>query len=280
MDNVHSAPPVSRAEWIAQAALWAVSVAAILGYGVFATWPALLNSVPGAAGVYGWMFVAAPRAQIVLATAVLAFFLWRRAGTRWLGAAAVLCLLSLGSELAGTTVGLPFGAYRYTDGLGYKLFGHVPLLIPPSWFFMAVPSYAIAARMMGGSTASARIFAGSFILLSWDLVLDPAMSEVTSYWVWASPGPYYGMPILNLFGWYVTGLALMAALAALRADAWIRPLPLSWLGGFYGANLILPVGMCVVAGHWGAILAVVGAAVLCVAVAAMSQLQLSTARSA
>ena len=280
MDTQLTHARVTRGEWIVQAILWAVSIAALIGYGVFATWPALLNSVPGAAGVYGWMFVAAPRAQILLACAAIAFFLGRRAGTRWLWAAAALCVISLASELAGTTVGLPFGPYRYTDGLGYKLFGHVPLLIPPSWFFMAVPSYAIAARMMEGSTPSARIFAGSFILLGWDLVLDPAMSDVTSYWVWASPGPYYGMPILNLFGWYVTGLALMAALAWMRADDWIRPLPLSWLGGFYGANLILPVGMCVVAGHWGAILAVVAAAVLCVAVTAMSQLQISTARRA
>ena len=101
------------------------------------------------------------------------------------------------------------------------------------------------------------------MLLSWDLALDPAMSLVTKYWIWGTEGPYYGMPLLNLFGWYVTGLALMAALAALRADGWVAALPLGWLVAFYGANLLLPLGMSLAAGLWGAVAATVAAMVLC-----------------
>ena len=64
-------------------------------------------------------------------------------------------LTSLTSELSGTTVGLPFGPYHYTAGLGPKWFDHVPLLIPLSWFMMAVPSYAIARRLFAVSGARA-----------------------------------------------------------------------------------------------------------------------------
>jgi len=114
--------------------------------------------------------------------------------------------------------------------------------------------------------AAPRVLVGSLVLLSWDLALDPAMSLVTKYWVWGTTGPYYGMPLLNLAGWYVTGVVLMTALAFLRADAWLAALPVGWLVAFYGANLLLPLGMSVAAGLWGAVAATTLALLLCWAV--------------
>ena len=248
------------------AAVAAVSLASLAGFAVFGMHPELLNRVPGAAAVYGAMFVIAPRAQIVLAFGALALVLSLRTGARWLPAFGAVYAVSLASELAGTTVGLPFGPYHYSDGLGLKLFGHVPALIPASWFFMALPSYAIAARRFPDS-APARVFFASLILLTWDLSLDPAMSLVTKYWIWGTEGPYYGMPLLNLVGWYVTGLALMETLRLLRADAWLRDVPLGWLSAFYAANLILPIGMSLVAGLWGAVAASIAALGVCVVIA-------------
>jgi hypothetical protein len=58
------------------------------------------------------------------------------------------------------------------------------------------------------------------------------------------------MPLLNLAGWYITGLALMAALSALRADRWLRDVPRRWLTIFYGVNLLLPIGMSIASGMW------------------------------
>ena len=86
------------------------------------------------------------------------------------------------------------------------------------------------------------------------------MSWVTKDWVWGGDGPYYGMPLLNLAGWYLTGLALMGALDVLRAGEWSASLPSGWLLGFYVANLLLPLGMLAAAGHWTAVVvSVVGA---------------------
>jgi putative membrane protein len=140
-----------------------------------------------------------------------------------------------------------------------KWFGHVPVLIPLSWFFMAVPSYLLARAVLrphARVTAAGRVvvvLGGSLVLLAWDVALDPAMSWITKYWVWGEEGPYYGMPLLNLFGWYVTGLALMGALALLRADEWGDGLPTRWMLGYYGANLLLPLGMIAAAGLWDAV---------------------------
>lgn len=271
------------ARW-ALGGLAAFSVAAVAGFATFGVHPGLLARNPGAAGFYAVSFTFFPRAQILLAGAALALFLAVHARGRWLGAFALLYALSLASELAGTTVGLPFGPYRYTDALGAKWLGHVPLLIPLSWFFMAVPSYALArAALPPGHEAWRRVLLASFVLASWDLSLDPAMSHATAYWVWGAPGPYYGMPLLNLAGWYATGLALMTALALLRADGWIARLPVRWLAGFYAANLLLPLGMILARGLWPAALltlAALGAAALFARAAAPGRVPVSRAAEA
>jgi len=246
-----------RAERFALGALAGFTAAALLGFAVFGRHPELLARFPGAGPVYLVAFAFFARAQVALAFIVLAVALARAAGARWLPALGALYALSLGSELLGTTVGLPFGPYRYTDGLGVKWLGHVPLLIPLSWFTMAVPSLALALR------ARHRLVVGALVLLAWDLALDPAMSGVTTYWVWGGRGPYYGMPWLNLVGWFVTGLALMAALLRLGAAEWLAKLDRRWVAGFYLVNLAMPLGMCVAAGYWGAAATTLAALALC-----------------
>lgn len=247
------------------ASLYLVAAASVAGFGVFRAWPMLLNS-PGANAFYPKAFELFPRVQILLAFAVLAIVLVARAGWRWVLPFAAIYAVSLGSELLGTTVGVPFGPYEYTHLLGAKWFSHVPLLIPLSWFTMALPSYALASRGAAGGRTR-RVIVASLLLLAWDLSLDPAMSGATTYWRWGSKGAYYGMPLSNLVGWFVTGLALMAVFAAMQADEWIDRLPRRWLAAYYGANLALPLGMAVAAGMWVAVLATVAAIAVCAALA-------------
>lgn len=47
-------------------------------------------------------------------------------------------------------------------------------------------------------------FVAAFIMVMWDLIMDPVASTVLSQWVWQSPGAYFGVPITNFFGWFVT----------------------------------------------------------------------------
>jgi len=236
--------------------LYGFTAITLLGYATFGVHPGLLAYVPQVAGIYAVAFRFFAVTHVWMGFLVLALFLSLRVGMRWLPAFVVLYLISLGSELAGTTTGLPFGEYRYSPLMDPMWFGHVPIVIPLSWFFMAIPSYALA-RIAAPARKQrwARVLLASTILVSWDLSLDPAMSYATRYWIWGSTGAYYGMPWLNLFGWYVTGLLLMAALAMLGAEKWIDGLPLRWLAGFYLVNLALPVGMNMAAGLWGAVLA-------------------------
>ena len=246
-------------------ALLAVFTAvALTGYATFGVHPELLMRVPGALDVYSGAFTFFARIHVMLAFGVAAIELTRIARGRWLPALGVVYAISLASELLGTTVGLPFGPYAYTDGLGAKWFSHVPLLIPLSWFTMALPSFAIARLLLRQRTSHVRagratILVGSIILLAWDLALDPAMSFATKYWIWGRSGPYYGMPWLNLAGWFVTGVALMAALSALGAKQWTDRLSPRWTRAFYAVNLALPLGMCAAKGLWLAVAATLAA---------------------
>jgi uncharacterized membrane protein len=267
---------------VTRAALWvlcAFTVFTLAGYASFGLHPRLLLRFPQAAGIYALAFRGFAVGHVLIAGSVLLLFLTLRAGGRWLPAFAALYGISLTSELLGTSLGIPFGEYGYTQLLGAKWFGLVPLVIPLSWFFMALPSYALALRALPAPEAAGRrVLLASLILASWDLALDPAMSHATRYWVWGEAGPYYGMPLLNLFGWYVTGLLLMGALAALRSETWIRELPPRWLAGFYLANLALPLGMSAAAGLWGAVAATLAALAVAYGVARLLAGRLPTAR--
>ena len=254
---------VSRATTLGMVALYLIAAASIVGFGVFRAHPELLGTIPGAAAAYPRAVAFFPKAQVIAAFAILATYLTWKAGTRWLLPFVAVYALSLVSELAGTTVGLPFGPYRYTDALGVKWFGHVPVLIPLSWFMMAIPSYVLAGASGARRSPAGRIVIAAIVLLAWDLSLDPAMSAATAFWVWGSAGAYYGMPWLNLFGWFITGIALMSALAATGAGEWTRSVSPRWMAAYYGANLALSLGLAAVGGMWLAFLATAGVLAAC-----------------
>jgi putative membrane protein len=44
----------------------------------------------------------------------------------------------------------------------------------------------------------------SFIMVSWDLTIDPRMSTITGSWMWHNGGRYFGVPLSNFLGWYLT----------------------------------------------------------------------------
>jgi putative membrane protein len=103
---------------------------------------------------------------------------------------------------------------------------------------------------------------GAWLLMAWDLVLDPAMAsdKMTSlhFWIWKEHGPYFGMPLRNLAGWLGTGLAFIAA----GRTAWTRPIDArafaAWLPfGVYAANVIWAMALSLSVGLWPTALAAI-----------------------
>ncbi len=135
---------------------------------------------------------------------------WR--ATLWL--LGLCTVLAGGVELIGTLTGLPFGPYEYTDRLGPKFLGHVPYVIPPSWFMMLYP--ALHLSFMLGVPRRLIPVAASALLTWWDVAMDAAVSTsrvnpgaaAFVYWFWDVDGAFYGMPLQNWLGWFATGWLL------------------------------------------------------------------------
>lgn len=128
---------------------------------------------------------------------------WRRA-LLLLGS---VFLVSLTFESVGVATGWVYGPYHYTDKLGPLFLGLVPYLIPAAWFMMSYPSFVIAdwlvpsawrrgARLIGVAAV------GGLVMTAWDLIMDPMAAGW--HWVWEVEGAYFGIPLQNFWGWWLT----------------------------------------------------------------------------
>jgi len=132
-------------------------------------------------------------------------------GLGWIPTLLLLTLtfaISLLFESVGVATGWVYGPYHYTDKLGLKFLGLVPLLIPVAWFMMTYPSYVIARRLVpaikNGWVWRLSVAAlGAVIMTAWDLAMDPMM-VAGGHWVWEQPGAYFGIPLQNYWGWWLT----------------------------------------------------------------------------
>lgn len=245
-------PPLrSTPEGKALIGLYIFTGVTILGYGTFGLNPGRIPNHPALFQFYSISFNFFAQAHIWICSLVLGIALVRWAGWRWVPALVAVYLLSFTSEHVGTGYGIPFGGYAYTELLGPRVGGRVPIVIPLSWFLMALPSYILASvTFPAPGRRVVRILFASLLLMTWDLALDPAMSYLTPYWRWADTGPYYGMPWLNLLGWYVTGLVIISAIEMLGGTDWGLKLQPRWMLLYYLGVLLMPVGMILVAGLW------------------------------
>jgi uncharacterized membrane protein len=125
---------------------------------------------------------------VMLASFLTLFGLLHGASTySWRGILFFLavCLgVSNASENLSILTGFPFGWYHYSDAMGPKLF-LVPLQIGPAYFGVGYLSWTLARAILGDEdTRSAGLLSfatpalASFIMVSWDLTIDPTMSTI------------------------------------------------------------------------------------------------------
>jgi len=219
---------------------------------------------------FRWSMAGGGVVYMVLAMAAVSIYAWRTLGA-WHSLTFIISAIgiSLTSELLGTSTGFPFGHYRYLSGLGYKIAGLVPFTIPLSWFYLGFSAYLIVRlglKQVGLATwiqESGAIIFGSLLLMSWDFVLDPAMSQTAlPFWIWDVPGAFFGMPYQNFAGWFGTGVVFMTVATLLwRARPLTLPseqpvLPLVvYLSNFAFATIMsvaagfyLPIGLGIILG--------------------------------
>jgi putative membrane protein len=118
-------------------------------------------------------------------------------------------------ENIGILTGFPFGSYDYTDALGPKIF-LVPVLVGASYVGAAYASWVMALIVLrqwhrplsGWSVVTVPAFASIFMVM-WDLTFDPNSSTVRQWWIWKDGGAYFGVPVTNFLGWYLTVFTFM-----------------------------------------------------------------------
>lgn len=173
------------------------------------------------------------------------------------GAGATLLLVALtfaiagGMELLGTTTGIPFGQYVYTEHLGPKFAGLVPYAIPAAWFMMVFPSLHFAH----GIDIPRRwipAFVGSSLAV-WDVVVEAAMtSPFFPSWCWLQTGAVYGVPLQNWLGWFATGW-IVATLFLYAVPEW-RPDRSALPATLYVVQSLFPAALAILYGRGGATL--------------------------
>jgi putative membrane protein len=133
--------------------------------------------------------------------------------------------------------GFPFGHYHYSDALGLKLF-QVPLLIGLAYLGMGYLSWTVARLILDGPQSGAnRLVAvpivASFIMVSWDLTLDPVASTIGHSWIWHDGGAYFGVPVSNFLGWYLTVFVFFQLFALYLARRRPRPAQGEMMASFW-----------------------------------------------
>ena len=128
--------------------------------------------------------------------------------TRWLGLKTGLqVLFALGVyavllESFAVSTGIPYGHFVYGAKIGAKVLGLVPWTVPFAWTPLLLTSMALAYRWT--TQAMPAIAFSAALLVALDLVLDPG-AVAQQFWTWSQPSGFYGVPLSNFCGWFLTG---------------------------------------------------------------------------
>jgi len=135
-------------------------------------------------------------------------------------------------ENVGVRTGFPFGSYYFTDLMEPKLFA-VPIQLGLAYLGMAYLSWTLARVILGNmrsAVAGSRIvtlpLAAAFIMVAWDFSQDPVWSTILHLWIWRQGGAYFGVPVSNFLGWYLTVYVFYQLFALYLRDRSTNPDPL------------------------------------------------------
>jgi len=116
-------------------------------------------------------------------------------------------LVSFSFENLSIRTGFPFGFYNYSPSLGIL---KVPIIIVFAYFAMGYLSWMIAhiltgqyGKKLAGKQIFIIPFIAAFIMVMWDLTIDPISSTLQQLWIWKTPGVYFGVPVANFAGWFL-----------------------------------------------------------------------------
>lgn len=210
-------------------------------------------------------------AFIVLAVAATLASLWRRLPLQNVVlAAGGIAFIGGGLSALGARTSLPFGPFVYGSGSGPLMFKTLSWSMPLVWVVIVLNARGMARLMLrpwrkNKSYGYRVIGLAAFLVLLFDLVLEPFAFRVKHLWLWlpiSLPLTWQGAPIINFIAWgLVSALILFLITPALIVK---RPRPrggpeLHSLGLWLGGIALCATG-CAAGGLWAAMIvdAVIG----------------------
>jgi putative membrane protein len=118
-------------------------------------------------------------------------------------------------ETIGIITGFPYSPFFYGDYIGFKIFDLTPFTILFTFTPLVLGSTFLANKYKKQLSEKIKfiklnekiifIFLSVLFLVITDLLLDP-VAVYLGFWTWINPGIYYGIPLMNYFGWVFSGL--------------------------------------------------------------------------
>ena len=173
--------------------------------------------------VIGFAWNPTPLAQALAAIGIAAacvhaalFYGWRDA----LAIFAICVVITFAMENTGSLTGFPFGRYHFEVGADLPHIGVIPVIVGPLWFGMGYFSWILAGTLLGAPARPASKFevlawpvVAAFVMLQWDVVMDPPASTISKAWIWHDGGVHFGVPLSNYAGWLLTSWLFFQAFA-------------------------------------------------------------------
>lgn len=119
----------------------------------------------------------------------------------------IFFLITAGVAYTFENIAVATGWYTYSSNLGML---PVPFVIVLDYFAMGYLSWMTSQILTMNYSEKLRgkqIFIvpliAAFIMVMWDLGMDPINSTILQLYVWQNPGAYFGVPMMNFVFWFV-----------------------------------------------------------------------------
>ncbi len=114
-------------------------------------------------------------------------------------------------EVIGVKSGNVFGAYKYGESLGLKIY-ETPILIGFNWLFLVYATSSIVQELK--INARLKILIASLLMLLYDIVLEQAAPKL-DMWFWQNGR----VPLQNYAAWLILALFFHSVIKAGRVNA-------------------------------------------------------------
>ena len=106
-------------------------------------------------------------------------------------------------DVLANLAGFPYNRIEYAEIPGFGIFTIMPLMLVFVWMPLVLGAYSVAANLVVNRLA--RVFITAAVMLLFGFVLEPGFILLGSPQLSYGRLPH-GVPVLNLAGWFVSGL--------------------------------------------------------------------------